>query len=245
MPYITPIKNGGPVPCPYLPDRLFTQQYRFGFDLTPEEWGADLAQGWRRFGTYFFRPACGGCRACTPLRVLTRELRPTSSQTRVLRRNDDLDLRVRPLAYDSELFEIYRDHKRRFTDPADDEPAEEPDEDDFRASFFEPGAPALLMEYRHQGRLLAWGFCDQAAEGLSSVYFAFRPEEGRRSLGTYSVFAESAWARDRGLPYYYLGYWIAAAPRLAYKGRFFPHEIYRWDQNLWVRREEAEHGLSE
>ena len=45
-----------------------------------------------------------------------------------------------------------------------------------------------------------------------------------RSLGTYMVLRLIERCRDLGLPYLYLGYWIAGGRKMSYKTRFRPLE---------------------
>ena len=40
-------------------------------------------------------------------------------------------------------------------------------------------------------------------------------------------------AQALGLPYLYLGYWIEASPKMAYKAKFRPIEILQ--QGRWIR----------
>jgi arginine-tRNA-protein transferase len=56
------------------------------------------------------------------------------------------------------------------------------------------------------------------------VYKFFDPDEGRRSLGTLIILWHVQRAAELGLPYVYLGYWIAGSPKMAYKARFQPLE---------------------
>jgi arginine-tRNA-protein transferase len=74
-------------------------------------------------------------------------------------------------------------------------------------------------------RLVAVGYVDQLPDGLSAIYFFHDPGERHRSLGTFNVLALLAVARERRLPYVYLGYYVEGCRSLEYKGRFRPNEV--------------------
>jgi len=93
------------------------------------------------------------------------------------------------------------------------------------------------------GNLVGVGICDRTLESLSTVYFYFEPELRRRGLGIFSSVVEIRVARSLGLPYYYLGYWVEACPKMAYKAGFRPCELLCPDA-LWRPFEEALDGLS-
>ena len=61
-------------------------------------------------------------------------------------------------------------------------------------------------------------------DGLSSVYTFFDPDLLRSSLGVYNILWQLAQCQALGLPYLYLGYWIAESRKMAYKSRFRPLE---------------------
>ena len=215
-----------PVPCPYLEDRTFVQEYFYAYDLSPGDYGDLLRQGWRRFGFFFFRPACPECRACIPLRVHTGDFRPTKSQKRAARRNRETSFRVTEPTWTEAAWRIYRRHSElKF--------GRTPVEEDFRSTFFTPAVPAFQTHYYLDGQAAGIGFLDGADDGLSSVYFAYDPDVERRSLGTWSIMREIELAGDMGLTWYYLGYWIADCSRMAYQGRFGPHQILDWETGAW------------
>ena len=82
-----------------------------------------------------------------------------------------------------------------------------------------------LVEFRHgDGRLFGASLTDRLGDGLSGVYKFFDPTEPQRSAGTYIVLWHIERARELGLPYVYLGYWIADCRKMAYKTRFRPIE---------------------
>lgn len=215
-------------PCAYLTDRESRFEYFFAYDLSENDLEELFRRGWRKFGEYYFRPNCGDCRKCVPLRVLAQELAPTKSQRRVARRCDAIEVRFRELEYRDEIYEIYRDHSlNRF--------GKESDENDFFAAFYTRSCPTMQSEYYHRGELAGIGFIDISREGLSSVYYIYRTSfEGFR-LGTYSVIREAEHAASLGLAYYYLGYYIEENRHMAYKGHFHPHETFSWSSEIWTR----------
>ena len=220
-------KRAAPIDCPYLPDRLFVQDYFFATDLDHHEFGVLLATGWRRFGSFFFRPSCPGCRRCIPLRIDVRKLEPTRSQRRVLSRGREIRMEAVPPAPSDEAWRVYEAHSAgQFDHKADRE--------GFNKTFFEKAVPALQTEYRLEGELIGLGFLDVAHEGMSSVYFAFDPRWSRYSPGVLSVLREAELAQRKGLRWYYLGYWISGCSSMDYKARFAPHQLYNWELKTWM-----------
>ncbi|MDC7222305.1 MAG: arginyltransferase [Spirochaetales bacterium] len=215
-----------PVACPYLEGRTFVQEYFFAAQLDEAEFDYYLTRGWRRFGNYFFRPQCPGCRACLPVRIEAEKLELTSSQKRIVRKNRDTRVELKPLEYSEEIFEIYRNHSQKFGQ-------EDRDREAFRDTYFRRAVPAFQTEYYREGERAAVGFVDVGSSGLSSVYYAYDRRFSSLSLGTYSVIRECALTGEAGLEWYYLGYYIAECPRMVYKGRFFPRQLYNWEKERW------------
>jgi arginine-tRNA-protein transferase len=82
-----------------------------------------------------------------------------------------------------------------------------------------------MAEYRDAaGKLVAACLFDRLDDGLSAVYSFFDPKLDGRSLGSYMVLWLIETARAEALPFVYLGYWIAGAPKMSYKARFRPLE---------------------
>ena len=66
---------------------------------------------------------------------------------------------------------------------------------------------------------------DFASSGLSAVYTFYDPAMPARGLGTCAILRQIELARAHGLPHVYLGFWIAAHPKMDYKARFRPLEL--------------------
>ena len=79
---------------------------------------------------------------------------------------------------------------------------------------------------------------DRSSDGLSAVYSFFDPDRSADSLGSFIVLRLIEEARRRGLPYVYLGYWIAASRKMAYKVRFQPLEAFGAEG--WARMDRPE-----
>jgi leucyl-tRNA---protein transferase len=215
-----------PDTCPYLPDQHALMEVFIASEVSAAELAMLLEKGWRKFGHQYFRPACPACKKCIPLRVLADKITPSASQLKILNRNRDTEVRIGPLEFRPEIFEVYKDHSLFKFKKASDI-------DEFIESFYQTSCPSLQAEYYVQGQLAAVGFIDQAENALSSVYFAYRHEFSRKGPGIFSVLKECAFTASLGLAYYYLGYWIADNRSMEYKGRFWPHELYDWTTEKW------------
>src|SRR5262245_58904703 len=80
-----------PAPCPYLPGR---QERRLVALVEPGEPESlvDLLtlSGFRRSQHALYKPACPGCQACVPVRIVVQGFRPSRTERRILKRNADV-----------------------------------------------------------------------------------------------------------------------------------------------------------
>jgi arginine-tRNA-protein transferase len=106
---------------------------------------------------------------------------------------------------------------------------------DTRVIEYRRRGPDSGINGRGSGELMAVALSDVLNDGLSMVYSFFEPGEADRSLGTFMILDHIARARQMGLPYVYLGYWVAGSRKMDYKGRFLPQE--RLMPSGWTRFE--------
>ncbi|HKT31246.1 MAG TPA: arginyltransferase [Gammaproteobacteria bacterium] len=217
-------------PCPYLPEQtartLFLDPR---MDARPE-YAKLLAQGFRRNGPFMYRPYCANCHACVPLRIPVREFRPDRGQRRVWNRNRDLAVQLRAARFEYEHFALYLRYQR-WKHPGGG--MDQSSAEDYANFLMMHPGEALLAEMRLREQLMAVAVMDVSGDSMSAVYTFYTPDAPRRSLGTYAILREIAEARRRRLAWLYLGYWVAASQKMAYKDRFLPHE--RLLDNRWQR----------
>ncbi len=228
-------------PCPYLEGRSWRAQEFGAASMPGEVYEALLVQGFRRSGLLFYKPVCTACARCVPLRLDAERFEPSPSQRRLVRRNSDVRVELSEGGFSEERFSLYRRYLRARHG------GEEEDEEAARRAYVEflvesplrgPGAGSAVAEYRlADGRLIATGYIDLLPAGLSSVYFAFDPDESRRSLGTWSVLRELALALSLGRRYYYLGFWVPGSRKMDYKAWFRPFEYAQGGR--WMVAEDA------
>ena len=66
---------------------------------------------------------------------------------------------------------------------------------------------------------------------LSAVYTFYEPKFADYSLGTYAVLWQIEQARLQQREYVYLGFWIKACKKMAYKSNYQPMQVF--SDNGW------------
>ncbi len=214
-----------PHECGYLPGReAVSLVVEPGTGVERPLYSRLVLRGFRRSGNLVYRPHCNACSACVSLRVNAPAFRPSRSQRRLWRRNEDLRCEWRAPVCDEEHFQLYARYLAgRHAGGGMDSPTPE----SYRNFLFATGLETVFLDCRLAGRLVCVAVVDVLDDGLSAVYTFFDPDLAQRGLGIYAIMQGIAEARARGLEWMYLGYWIDACRRMNYKNRFRPYQLYR------------------
>lgn len=217
-------------PCDYLPGQKAQIVFLAPDMKTDTRLYSRLAeQGFRRSGDMIYRPHCKNCSACIPVRIPVERFRPNRSQRRTLRKNKELIVRPQPPTYADEHYALYKRYLRarhRDGSMANSNP------DDYIRFLSSDWCHTKFYEFRLDRQLIAVAVVDQFDDALSAVYTFFEPALPERSLGTYAVLWQILQAQNLNLAWLYLGFWIRACEKMAYKSQFRPLEIYR--DGKWI-----------
>ena len=195
--------------------------------VTPAQLDTLLANGWRHFGTYFFRYNLGmvgdDIRLVTPLRIRLSEFSFSKSQRRVLRDNADLTIKIEPLSVDVQAEELFHRHKLRF----DHHPPETIYEFLSRDAGSSPCETKQIRVFDNE-KLIAVSYFDVGQRACSGVYAIFEPSESKRGLGIFTMLKEIEFAIESGREFYYQGYAYEGESFYDYKKRFRGTELFNW-----------------
>ena len=186
------------------------------------------AEGWRHFGTYFFRYSLAEHRGrichVIPLRIELSRFTPSRSQKRALAKNRDLQVVIRDTVIDAAKESLFERHRERFKENV-------PDSLYTFLSRQPASVPCRNQElcvYAGE-RLLAASFLDIGAAATSAVYATFEPEEHKRSLGIFTMLRAIEYSRELGCRYYYPGYAYREPSVYDYKKNFAGLEYLDWE----------------
>ena len=209
-------------PCSYISGNSQTIHYKVIRECTKTQCEALILRGWRRFGEMYFRPVCSDCTACESLKIDVENYVFSKSERRILRKNSHITSFIRTPGMSSEHLELfYRyhayKHKTRSWDPPKIDPK------NYQASFVN-GHEDFGYEvlYFDGDKLIAVDLIDVLDEGISSLYCYYDPHYTQLSLGKYTLLEQIALAKQLGLKWIYLGYYVQGCQSLSYKATYAP-----------------------
>ena len=221
-----------PQACPYLDGRMERKLFTaLQGDQAQRLNDALSKQGFRRSQNVLYRPSCAECSACLSARIRVADFKPSRTQRRILRNLAPLRRNATsPWATEDQfsLFRRYLDARHADGGMADMDVFE------FAAMIEETPIKSRVIEYSRppgpgeRGRpLVAVALTDVFDDGLSMVYSFYDPDLTDASLGTFAILDHIAIAREAGLPYVYLGYWVPGSRKMGYKAGFSAVEIFK------------------
>ncbi|MBD3669961.1 MAG: arginyltransferase [Gammaproteobacteria bacterium] len=199
-------------------------------------YGVLIQHGYRRSGEHVYAPHCPSCNSCQSLRIPVAEFTPNRAQRRNRSHNDDLEVRVTEGELNRDHFDLYQ---RYIHDRHRDGGMEEMDMTQCRDFLLSDWSDTRFIEFRLEGQLIGVAVMDVVETGLSAVYTFFDPAHARRGIGNFAILWLIRYAKHLGLPFVYLGYWIAESQKMAYKANYLPHQVFIQDQWIEVTKESS------
>ncbi|WP_298862787.1 arginyltransferase [uncultured Sulfitobacter sp.] len=215
-----------PQPCPYLEGRMERKLFTALQGENADKLNNSLSsQGFRRSQNVLYRPSCADCASCLSARIDVSKFQPTKSQKRTIKRNVTLKRRATsPWATEDQydLFRRYLDSRHADGGMADMDVFE------FAAMIEETPIRSRVIEYTDADTNDLIGVCltDVLGDGVSMVYSFYTPDLPQNGLGNYIILDHIEIARDAGLPYVYLGYWVPGSQKMGYKAKFSGLEVF-------------------
>lgn len=217
-------------PCSYLAgERAQTVMMRPNQAIGTTTFSELSSFGFRRSGQLIYKPYCAQCDACKPVRIPVETFKPTRSQKRALKRNQDIKQQWVTTPNIDEHYPMYESYINERHGDGDMYP---PSPTQYIEFLLDSSVRTRYMECRLNEQLIGCGVVDELDNGLSAVYSYFDPKMSIRGLGNFIILALIEEAKKRNLAYVYLGYWIKESPKMNYKSNYRPMEIYH--NNHWI-----------
>ena len=169
--------------------------------VSPEELDVLLADGWRHFGTFFFRDMMswnqGQLSEIIPLRINLAKFKFSKSQRKTIRKNGNTRLVFRDAFIDEEKENLFYKHCVRFTHNVPQSIYD----------FLSPKpscVPCHTLEcclFDEDDKLYAVSFMDVGHTSCSSVYAMFDPAYSQKSPGLHTLLAEIIFSMEHKISY--------------------------------------------
>jgi leucyl-tRNA---protein transferase len=215
--------------CPYLPGLVSLNENMLVKKLDDIDAETFLSMGFRHFGEIFFRPICDHCCSCIPIRVPVRKFTPSKSVRRLFNRAKHLTITLEHPVPHEEMFELYKQHKNRFK-------LQSPSAESYEMylqSFFHAFSFNRMLTIRDGQKLVAVSHLDVTANAMSAVYCYFDETYARFSPGKLAIYKEIVFAKEMGIKWLYLGFYIERNRHTNYKILFHPNQVMV-EENLWI-----------
>jgi arginine-tRNA-protein transferase len=228
--------------CSYFNDKLSDMRYKYMHSCSTNQYQSMLERGWRRFGKMHFVPECKTCTKCISMRIDVKNYKFSKSEKRVINKNIDTKLYIRPPSMTLEHLTLY-DKYHKFMNDKKDWPYSPIEPDDYRKSYVdskEEYAKELL--YMKDDKLIGVALVDILPKSISSIYCYYDHDYADLSIGKFSILAQIKIAKELNIPYIYLGYWIKDHYSMGYKEAYQPYEILvnrpnLFEETIWDKYE--------
>jgi len=219
--------------CSYLDGELARSAFVHpSCSLTPALYAQLIKQGFRRSGNDVYKPYCRQCSACLPSRVAVNQFKPSRSQKRCWKKNSNTKDIVKPPVFEQAHFDMYLRYQATRHGDGDMAHSSPDDYMDFLSSTW---CDAQFVEFSINGELAGVAVIDQFEDAWSAVYTFFDPKFAGYSLGVYAVLWQIEQLRKQQREFLYLGFWIKACKKMAYKSDYQPLQILidnQWTEML-------------
>jgi arginine-tRNA-protein transferase len=181
-----------------------------------------IEQGFRRSGDEIYAPHCPHCSACIPTRLPVEKFKPSRSQKRCLNRNIDTQVIVKPAVFEQAHYEMYLRYQAiRHNDGS----MANASPDDYLGFLGSSWCDTRFVEFSINNELAGVAVIDQFEQAWSAVYTFFEPKFSSYSLGVYAVLWQIEQAFQQQKEFLYLGFWIKACKKMAYKSDYHPIQL--------------------
>ncbi|MCK5896327.1 MAG: arginyltransferase [Cocleimonas sp.] len=187
------------------------------FPMSPSVYDYLIKSGFRRSGQQVYKPYCQSCTKCATTRINVSDFKPSRSQRRNWKSNQDIDIVINKKGFKEEYSPLYAKYLADRHESDDYEGV-----DEFLTSDW---CDTQFIEFYLNNMLIGVATIDVLESGLSAVYTFFDSVVGsQRGLGVFAILWEIARAKELGLEYVYPGYWIEDCQKMNYKTQYQPIE---------------------
>ncbi|QKJ24015.1 arginyltransferase [Poseidonibacter lekithochrous] len=213
--------------CSYFDTEISDIRYRYMYDCSTDQYQSMLERGWRRFGKMHFVPECKACTKCVSMRIDVAKYEFSKSEKRVISKNKDTKLYIRPPSMTLEHLNLY-DKYHAFMNAKKDWPYSPIEPGEYQKSYVDGKAEySKEFLYMKDNKLIGVALVDLLPNSVSSIYCYYDHDYSDLSIGKFSILAQIKIAKEMNIPYIYLGYWIKDHLSMGYKEAYKPFEILK------------------
>ena len=211
--------------CSYFDDRISDIRYKYMYSCSSIQYQGMLERGWRRFGRMHFVPECSTCTKCVSMRIDVENYKFSKSEKRVINKNKDTKLYIRPPSMSMEHLDLY-DRYHKFMNDKKDWPYSPIEPNEYLKSYVE-GKEEFSKEFLYikDDKLIGVALVDILPKSISSIYCFYDHDYQDLSIGKFSILAQIKIAKEMKIPYIYLGYWIKDHFSMGYKESYKPYQV--------------------
>ena len=209
--------------CAYLENRA---EQRLAADISEAPHLHDqLAEsGFRRVENWVYRPVCSSCNACIPIRVNAQKFSMSKNIKRIITKNRHIQKCHLDNNADEEAYELFKNY---LNSRHNDGQMATMSFSEFHSMIHNSPIETFMIKYRDENdKLFACILMDSQRDGLSAVYSFFNPNQEKQSIGTFLILDSILLTKELSKKWLYLGYLVKNSPKMAYKARFKPYQLY-------------------